>query len=342
MQLRLALMISVFILCSHVFAQDEIDDIMAPDAQVQEDVPEESPEAIEKELETQQMDQLKEPTEQKAEETPPPEEPTNVVEAPPQVPEPKEAGGTTVGAILKGTVDETLKNTRQVCDCRMDSSVPYKERRGTIGTIFSLGVSTYQPTNYNPDFTRLQTFTEYYTAPQTPMPEFKFGLKLNMTFGSVGAELGGGFFSAKRDVAGSSATLSFTPIFWGLFLNLDTLFAEPYVVPYGFLGGYSALYKETSGTLEVGEKLDASSGQTLPRFGPYYGAGLLFSLNWLDEETAYDGYMSTGLEQTYLYAEVRQFGATLNNEDDNNAALGKSKGNFGSDFHVDAGLKIEF
>ena len=70
------------------------------------------------------------------------------------------------------------------------------------------------------------------------------------------------------------------------------------MVPYVGGGGYSIYYSEAQGTTKL-------NGTTL--MAPYWVAGCLFQLDWLDEETARDSYTEGGIENSFLFIEAKQY-----------------------------------
>ncbi|MGE3973088.1 MAG: hypothetical protein AB7F59_01030 [Bdellovibrionales bacterium] len=176
--------------------------------------------------------------------------------------------------------------------------VDYSERRGTVGSLVTFGYSWYTPSDYRPDFVTNQTFTEYYESAETPLMEFTYSLKLNVSFFSLSADIGAGYYSNQgRD----QSTLTLTPVRLGSTLSLDGVFSEPYFVPYVSVGAYSMFYKESVASQSV-------SGRTTPAM--YYAFGGRLQLDMLDGGADFDSYVEHGIENTFLFLEARSFGAS--------------------------------
>ena len=191
--------------------------------------------------------------------------------------------------------DTPVGQVSQNCDCAPSFTEPYIKRRGQWGMLIQLGASQYEPLNYRPDFAAGQTFEGYYGHAQTPMLEASLGLKYNIDFGSIAATVGFGGYSNSQ--GRNNTTLSVTPVTFGLTAFLDTLFDEPYVVPYVGGGGALAWYSETLGSQKV-------SGNT--NLGFFYVFGVGIQLDWLDEQADRAGY-EEGLENTFAFVEARGF-----------------------------------
>jgi hypothetical protein len=179
--------------------------------------------------------------------------------------------------------------------------------------------SAYSPTDYIPDFRRTQTFDDVYGAGKNIMVELTLGLKFNFFLGSLTANATGGYFSAKNNTTG--ATLTATPITGTVILALDRLFKEPYIVPYGYGGVYTVIYKESEGGLSV----SGNSGMA-----PVVGGGLMFQLDWIDYDGNDYAYNEYGLENTYLYVEGRTFIKSSTGAD------------FSTPLQLAGGLRLEF
>lgn len=208
--------------------------------------------------------------------------------------------------------------------------VPYKYRRPVWGKTFSIGLSSYNPKKYEPDFVTA-TFDNVYGNADIPMISFQFSVKRNLVFGSIGIEASAGIYSNKSrssvDVAGVAtavdSTLSIYPVSIGGILTLDNLYYEPYVAPYFSGGVYSMFYRESRDS-------GAVNGNT--QVSPYYSVGAMFQLDWLDRAAAREAYEEGGVEGTYLYVEARGFIQSQNKQDPD----------FGSSLHANAGMKMEF
>ncbi len=205
----------------------------------------------------------------------------------------------------------------------------YRERRPRWGKTIAFGGSTYQPSNYESftsDSGGNAIAVQYNDIYQNKMPMFEssFVVKRNLAFGSLGAEVGVGFRkdSGTGSYAGSSLTT--TLIRLGGAFYLDTIFAEPYVVPYVSAGVYTIVHYENS------ETVASPNGHT--GIAPYMTAGVQVQLDGIDRDSARAAYNSSGLESAFVYLEARTFlnGSEPSGED------------VSSPFHGNLGMRLEF
>lgn len=208
--------------------------------------------------------------------------------------------------------------------------VPYSVRRSKFGLEIGLTYSQFAPSNYESAFVSgtLSTFDDLYGAPTFPLFEIYFNAKYNFSLGSIGAEIGYGRYSNENDdTSFGELNLELQMIRLGAKFILDNLFYEPYVAPYVVGGLYTVLYKESSTS---GGITQSSNGNTQP--APYFGAGVLFQLNWMDRSAAVESYSEAGIENTYLFAEIRQYMASSAVQDPD----------FSTDPTIQAGISLEF
>jgi hypothetical protein len=241
------------------------------------------------------------------EELPPPETDSMQVETP--IPEPAPT-----------PADKQTAENQKICNCRFKPGTPYRDRRSRFTGLFGIEAGTYAPVNFNSqEISGGPSYSSLYSA-NLPNIEVVFGTKFNFLLGSLAAQFSGGYFSASN--TGQSATLTVTPLTLGLTYGLDTIFKEPYVVPY-FTGGlYTDIWKEVAQGL-------TAQGRT--GFGPFFAIGLLFQLDWMDTETHETGYRDFGLENTFVFLEARSFLATDDGPID-----------FSTPLQVSGGFKFEF
>lgn len=200
--------------------------------------------------------------------------------------------------------------------------VPYRLRRDSTGVIVGFSYSNFEPIDYEPRFIT-GDFDSIYSTAEGPLFEFTYGYKWHLFMGSIGLELGAGIYSNTSEDPDVDSTLTLIPVKAGIIISLDNLFYEPYVVPYGGGGVYTIVFKE---------ELAATSFNGTTQAAPYWVAGLLFQLNWLDKVSARTSYIESGVENTFLYAEARQMFTSSAAADPD----------FGTEVHLDAGIKVEF
>ena len=215
--------------------------------------------------------------------------------------------------------------------------LPYKIRRPRWGKTLSVGASTFIAKDYItevgvPGATTAMPYGDVYKT-NMPMIEAQVVVKRNLGIGSIGIEVGGGYQRnnsyASVDNGGSplsvDQSLDIILIRVGLIYSLDTLFREPYLVPYFSGGAYSIIhYEDGSPTAE------SPNGNT--QAAPYFSFGAMAQLDWIDRAAARNAYEGTGLESTYVYVEGRLLVASNNSHDRK----------FDSGLTANAGVRLEF
>jgi len=145
----------------------------------------------------------------------------------------------------------------------------------------------------------------------------------NYSFFSVGPEIG--FTTAKF-----KNTASFTGFSLGLGIYLDGLSNSSYVVPFASAGAISI-----SGDVD-----QADSGGTISNVDidtkdivPYYRAGLLIGLNWIDKRTSVKALSEYGLQNSFIYISMRKITSTAEDE---------TLFNLETKMYLEYGLQLEF
>jgi hypothetical protein len=199
----------------------------------------------------------------------------------------------------------------------------YKERRTKWGFLFGGGYSTYEPINYQPNFTQ-KNYNQAYGQPWRGMLEGNFTVKRNFDAFSAGVELSAGNFDNDRsNGSGVETDLSLYEVRIGASIYFDMLQSQPYVVPYFSGGGYTMVYKESLGGNAVGGT---------SQIAPYVNAGLEFQLDWIDSRAARTSYEDSKIQSSFFYVEARKYFASSNSKDFD----------FGNDVNFDMGMRLEF
>ncbi len=198
---------------------------------------------------------------------------------------------------------------------------PYLERRGNWGFTVAVGASYYSPVNYEPNFLD-ESFESVYGS-FAPMYELTFSVKRNLSFGSVGGEIGGGFYGNDSSTDAVESSLQLIPIRLGGVFYMDTLTANARFVPYVSGGAYIMLYKETQANASF-------NGNT--QLAPYVRGGLAFGLDWLDKTAARMSYEDSGIQNTFAYIEIGKMFA----------GSGATDPDFEDTINAGAGFRIEF
>lgn len=199
---------------------------------------------------------------------------------------------------------------------------PYKERRSKWGETVSVGYSMFDPSLYEPNFIAYN-FDEVYSNPSVPLVEFQFTFKRNLSFGSIGMEVGLGGFQAESTDATVDSSLLLVPVRLGFNYTMDTLFSQPYLAPYVSGGAYAIFYRET---------LAGNSFNGTTQAAPYVAAGVQFQLDWLDKEASRNAYDEAGIQSTFVFLEGRKFFQSLAPADPD----------FETPFQLGGGLRLEF
>lgn len=200
--------------------------------------------------------------------------------------------------------------------------IPYRNRRTAWGYTVSFGYSSFKPINYEPNFIALP-YGDVYSTAELPLVELQYSIKRNFVLGSIGVELGVGMYQNESDSELIESDVRFLPVRLGLNLALDNLTFEPFVVPYAMGGVYTIFYDEKVAGTSFGGNTEVA---------PYLGFGVAVQLNWVDREAARISYMESGIENTFLYAEVREFLASQAAKDPD----------FSTGFDWGAGVRLEF
>lgn len=210
----------------------------------------------------------------------------------------------------------------------VETALPYRERRPRHQFTAHVQYENFAPTGYlSPVIADPSTvdpsYQNVYNQEDIPLIGLALGYKFNMPF--LGVEVApfyaaGGITSSRT---GENITLNFEKYGVRFAAYLETLFREPYVVPY--VSGVIQVW----GIEESGASL-AFSRSTAYTFG--FGAGLLFQLNWLDPAAALLALNESGLSNTYLDVFVQQYGDTV---DANDPVLS-------TDFNWGAGIRLEY
>lgn len=212
---------------------------------------------------------------------------------------------------------------------------PFKERRPRWTRQIEIGAAQYIPINYISDIidSAGSIYEDYYDT-EMPMPSFSFEFKRNFSFGGI--SLGGAISYYATNGAGGIATSSDFELIapsLKLSLYLDTLFKEPYLVPYASVGYSYMMYNET-----------ATDGSDLEYSGAsdniFVAFGILFQLDWLDKEADQSSF-DLGIENTFIFLEARSYLDTGIIGYDEDPAAGVIA-DFSSPFFLSGGIKMEF
>ncbi|MEZ4870967.1 MAG: hypothetical protein R2827_01725 [Bdellovibrionales bacterium] len=204
--------------------------------------------------------------------------------------------------------------------------VPYRERRPAWTKTYGLSWGNYDPIDYDSDFSA-EVFEDIFDIQNSSLIEFEISMQRNFKMGSLGADMAIGFYNAQAtddyvDATSDNIRISLIPLRLGARFNLDTVMETPYVVPYAGAGIYTMFYTETLNSRTV-------EGSTAPSL--YFNVGLKFQLDWLEPRVARVAYQEHGLQNSFLFAEARQFFKSSTEADPN----------FSGDLNFNVGISVE-
>lgn len=180
----------------------------------------------------------------------------------------------------------------------VDVFLPYKQRQGPWGFLFSLGAEQTK-------FPRLLTqvgissgddnsFEDLFGKNGITMLNVELGPKYNTSMGSFAVLGGYGYLNKKDSRIQSESEVTFTRYSVSLVYYLDTLFKEPYFVPYVGGGMWQADYRETS------EFYPDEVGTYTTEPGVQWRFGALFGLDWIEEDASRVSRRKNGTQGTFL------------------------------------------
>lgn len=184
-------------------------------------------------------------------------------------------------------------------ETQVDILKPYKARRQSRATIFSLAKSSLNPEKFQSAIDGA-TYSELNGSSTLDLMTISLGRKFNFSSVSIGFSASVGTLdSSFSQQADRALALRTTGLGFGLYL--DGILEEPYVVPFVEGEVSNITTTEKNATTEVNASYASSSIITY---------GILLQLNWMDQNTALAALNSIGLENTYIKIAFQQ--ATLN------------------------------
>lgn len=209
---------------------------------------------------------------------------------------------------------------------------PYRERRPSWTHEFEIGASQYEPVNYTSNIittngTTTDDFESFYQYGDVPSPSIGFEFKRNFSFGAISLGASGSYYTSTQ---GEASISLITPAIKAS-LYLDTLFDEPYIVPYGTVGYAYTMYSESDSL--TGLDLSGASDNF------FVGLGLLLQLDWLDPVSDSQSYAELGIENTFIFIEARTYldKGIMGIKDDPDVYA-----DFSSLTYIAGGIKLEF
>ncbi len=224
----------------------------------------------------------------------------------------------------------------------VDLNAPYRQRRGKHGVLFGVGAEKFYPKEM---LSLLDDVSIDDILDKKPIDllSIELGYKYNFTLGAVTLAYGYATGSAVGSFNNASRKIGFKRQNVTAGYYADTIFNEPWVVPYAVAGITQFIMEEeesTAATIVAEDSIRTG-------FSLNYKAGFMFQLNWIesgiDSTTHSDGLRSSGLENTYLDVFVSWYDPTQDLYDPNNALATKdSDPNLNAEAQLGLGLKLEF
>jgi hypothetical protein len=227
-----------------------------------------------------------------------------------------------------------------------DQMATYKDRRSPWSVTFGFNVEQIYLSKYRSELDGA-TYEDLFGDTPIDLFQAELGAKYNLSFGSIGAAFRAGYGEIfDRRIASivnqdTDATLTLMKYSAVAGLYLDTLFSEPYFVPYveGEVYTFNWLEEAKNTPEDI-----LPYGSTAPAFAFRFGG--LIQLNWLDPDSAFTAMQTSGLENTFLDIFVSYYSPSSQAFDGGNTA-GWEYGNgkdpdFTSEYNFGAGLKLEF
>jgi hypothetical protein len=205
---------------------------------------------------------------------------------------------------------------------RQDTLAPYKERRPTHGTYFSLSYEALELSNFQSMIDGVDYKTAF-GASTIPLLFLEIEYKYNFALGGLAFGLNLGQGSVSSSISGDDRSIELRRMGVGAKYILDNIFSEPYVAPYAGINMWQMSYKETT---------TADSFSTTISSGLSYTVGIMLQLNWIDKATSQQATFDYGIENTYIDLHASQYASTEAQE----------KPNLETDWILGAGLRLEF
>ena len=250
---------------------------------------------------------------------------------PETTPSPEEEGTVLVRERNEDTAP-AANNPNELVELRtpQDVFLPYKQRQTDWGFLFSIGmeqatfpgyltqVGVSNGDNFN--------FTDLFGNNPVSLFSIELGPKYNTKMGSFALLGGYGSIDTKSSHVGSESTFSMKRYSVSVAYYLDTLFSEPYFIPYVAGGMWQADMTETSASYpdEVGKYSSEP--------GTQYRFGALFGLDWIEGEASRISRRRNGTQGTFL--NVYAITTTMSEADPDP--------DLGSEMDIGASLVIEF
>lgn len=204
----------------------------------------------------------------------------------------------------------------------VEALLPYRERRPKNQLTLHFQYENFLPNGYISP-TVGTTYGETYKNVATPLISGSIGWKHNIPF--LGLEVAAFYGNGGLADTQMGEKVTFDVSKYGLKFAgyLETLFKEPYVVPYGAV--------QVQGW-DVSEIRTNSKYERTTSYNVGFQVGALIQLNWLEQDSSLAALNESGLTNTYLDIFAQQYGNTSDAADPKMA----------SEFNWGAGFRVEY
>ncbi|MFN8792564.1 MAG: hypothetical protein ACK5Y2_14005 [Bdellovibrionales bacterium] len=215
-------------------------------------------------------------------------------------PEPQEEGLVEVREQETPSQESAANNEQGLVELRgsQDIFLPYKQRQRAWGYVFSAGAELVTYPGLLSQFTEpdgsIATFEDMFGPNSQTMASFEMGPKYNTSMGSFALLLGYSRLDISSSRIQSKAELRVSRYSANVVYYLDTLWQEPYFVPYVGAGAWQADYEE-----ENEDEPDVIAKYTTD-VGFQWRIGGLINLDWIEPATALRSRRTLGLQATFL------------------------------------------
>jgi hypothetical protein len=206
----------------------------------------------------------------------------------------------------------------------IDVQTTYKERRRSSGANFGVHMEQFVPSQWA-SLIDGSSYDETYGSTPVNIFSLEGGYKLNFALGSISLLGGFGSGQASAQVDGGNRSMTVSKFYAKGMYILDNILPEPYIAPYVAGSVWKMQIKES-------EDISDAGGNYSTGIGFDYTLGVLFQLNWLEQELSTKTLNDDGIQNTFLDIFATQYLKTQNPDDPSLA----------SNFILGVGLRLEF
>ena len=200
----------------------------------------------------------------------------------------------------------------------------YIDARGAHSWLVGVSAENFKPSKFTSSLDGM-AYGDALGGSAVMIPTLQVGYKMNFKFGAISLLGSYGTGSVESTSSGEKRRLSVEDTGVKAMLSLDTLWSEPYAVPYGAVGIYRLGLDESAP--DAGLSDSHATG-----YGTETTLGLLLQLNWIEEEDSNVARLEAGLKNTFLNLYLSRYGGTQGSGDPDSS----------TDWQFGGGLVLEF